>query len=653
MLGLICAAALGLRVIPPWGEVFRDGRVVFAENDPWIHVRSAENIAAHWPLPSWFDPYRLAPGGQWNHAPLMDVAIAAIALATPVPLEVVAAWFPAVCGALVPIPLFFLTRRLFGTPEALLAAMLIAILPGSFLRRSLLGVADHHVMEVLFAVMTLLFLARALEMGRDREAVLAGLMLGLYQLSWARGAFLLLILIAWAMIEIAAGSRVARLLAIAFGVALLITAPVAVHIPSMHLSGGLLLGGTAAFLVAERMPRKAVLPFAALLLGAALLASPDLLQQLRRFLPEGGPATIGEVKPFLMVQDRLSLRPLWLELTTASLLAPIGFVLAAREWTPARRLLMVWSLAVTAATMLQGRFAYYMAAAAAVFAAVGAVRLLWRELHRAVAVAAVAAIVIYPNLFRAQATASGPLYGPPAAWLQVLDWIRVQTPEPFGSAEAYFERFTNRNAPEADYSIMAASEYGWWISRIARRPPATNPTHVAVREAAAFYTATTEEEAVAILAARKSRYVIVDRSFPMTIAGAGRIMSSQLEPMAIWAGKDPSRFYELVWENGRPLFLYHPDYYRTMGVRLFGYDGKAWTPAHSSWAVAVDGAKNLLERRLFATYEEAAAFVEREPGRWRLVGLHPIQSSVPLEPLSRFSRVHASDNHAVKLYVVK
>ncbi len=652
LLAIVCAIALALRVVPQHEQVFQDGRVVFTGNDPWIHMRNAENVAAHWPMPSWFDPYRLAPGGQLTEAPLMDVVIAGVALATPLSIDAAGAWFPAVIGALVPIPLFFLTRRLFGTAEAVIAALLIAVLPGTFLAQSLLGVTDHHVVEVLLAVCTLLFLSRALERdeSRDREAALAGVSLGLYLLNWARGAFLILILIAWAMIALWSGTRVARIVAICFGVALLLAAPVAIHLPSMELTIPLLAGGAIAVLVAQRIPSRMVPLLAFALAAAVFIAMPDLLRQAARFLPAGGAATVAEVQPLLMAQGRFSLRPLWWELTTSAILAPVGVALILRRLTSARRLALVWSLAVIAAALAQGRFAYYMAAAAAILSAVAAVRLFHRGVGKPFAAAMIAAIVIYPNVPPALRAAGGPLPRPTPGWLAALDWMREETSEPFGSPAAYFERYTAQSPPRAAYSVMVWWDYGWWVSRIARRPPATNPTQTAVREAAAFYTATGEAEALEILARRRSRYVVVDRSLPMTVPGAGRIMSSQLEAIARWGEMDPSRFYELAWDRGRPLFLYHPDYYRTMAIRLFGYDGRGWTPSSSTWAVVVDSRRTLVASRRFATYEEGLDFVNRERGAWRLVGLDPVRSCVPLEPLTRFSLAFASPAHDVKVF---
>jgi len=91
------------------------------------------------------------------------------------------------------------------------------------------------------------FLVRAIELQSNRDAAIAGIVLGLYLLTWARGAFLVLITIAWALVVIATSAdgekspapfRKGSLspLAMAFAVALVIVAPVAIHFPPMGLT---------------------------------------------------------------------------------------------------------------------------------------------------------------------------------------------------------------------------------------------------------------------------------------------------------------------------------------------------------------------------------------------------------------------------------
>jgi len=57
---------------------------------------------------------------------------------------------------------YFIGKHLHNRGTGLLAALIIATLPGQFLSRSLLGFTDHHVAETLFSTATILFLMLAL-----------------------------------------------------------------------------------------------------------------------------------------------------------------------------------------------------------------------------------------------------------------------------------------------------------------------------------------------------------------------------------------------------------------------------------------------------------------------------------------------------------
>jgi dolichyl-diphosphooligosaccharide--protein glycosyltransferase len=654
---LVClAVAVLIRAVPAYDRVFHDGRVVFAGNDPWAHMRAVDNVAAHWPFPSWFDPYRLAPEGQWTDAPLMDVMIAGIAKAARLPLDVAGAWFPVAAGALIVVPVFLLTRRLFGRGEAWIAAFLIATLPGQLLQRSVLGNTDHHVLEALFAACVLLFLARAADRDSVGDAIIAGVLLGLYLLAWSRGAFLVIILAAWAVLEAATSrARITRLVAPTFLVALAIAWPAARHLPPMALTAPTLVGGVVLVALVEaarrRLPARRARTIAAAAAVAAVVIAlaglPALRQQLLRFVLTGGAATVGEVQPLLFIRGRFAPLELWSELTTASVLAAIGLVMlvraCGRDRSAARELLLVFSVVVIAATFAQVRFGYYLAIAAAMLAAIAARRWLWHGLARPVGAFAIAAVVIFPNVIMATTTAGAPTGAPTDAWIAALDWLRTHTPEPYGSPADYFAWHASAaDAPPARYSVMVWSDYAWWVTRVARRPPATNPTQVAVKEAGRFYTSVDELQAITFLRERHARYVIADRSMPMSIVHAGQAEASQLEVMARWAERDPAQFYDLYTDHGLKVFLYRPEYYRTMAIRLFAYGGRGYIPARSTWAVRTNDRHEILESRAFTTFPEGAAFVSRDPKTWRIVGKHALLSPVPVEPLTIFVREFAS-----------
>jgi oligosaccharyl transferase (archaeosortase A-associated) len=692
---------LGLRVVPAAPQVFRGDRVLFAGNDPWIHMRNVDVAVAQFPSPLWFDPYRLAVEGQWAEAPLMDLTVAAIALLwggghpSPHVVDLAGAWFPAIAGALVVIPIFFIARRLIGCSTARLATLLVAVLPGQLFQRSLIGQTDHHVVEALLTACVMLFLLRALSDDggmRVGDAVVAGCFLGAYLLAWSSGSFLVLILLIGMLLVIAFAifwqtnpAPAARALAIAFAIAAIVSCPVALRLPSMHLVIPLLLGSAAGLLFfSDAIPRlqsRTISPlriFGTLGLATTLLAGMivvvfglggDVVSYAGRFTPSAGARTVAEIQPLLQINHRFSLLPLWLELTTSSFLALAGLFFlgrsAWRERSSSKLLFLFWSVAILAATLVQIRFAYYFALAAAVLAAAAAVQLS-APLHRGFASVAMALIVIYPNIFPAMAVAASPNYGPSPGWVETMEWMRANTPEPFADSSAYHTSFTSAaKAPRPSYDVMVWWDFGYWVTRIGRRAPVSNPTQANARVAAQFYLATDEAAARRMLVAGKTKYVIVDDSTPVLVATSGLPQASQLTAMARWAEVDPGRFYELHTVRDRegvvrPVFVYYPDYYRTMAIHLLVYGGESWTPSQSSWAIrslpsTFNGrpAREITDLRSFADYESAEAWVRRDPVHWRLGGFETSASCVPLPRLSFVHLVKRSKDGRVSIFELR
>ena len=173
---LIFGIALAVRVCLPYGSVFVEDSVRFAGNDPWYQMRLVENLMQHFPHLIGFDPFTLYPYGlEVPFAPFFDLMLGffiwVIGMGSPTQhtIETVGAYFPAVLGALVTIPVYFIGREIFNRNIGLLSAAIVAILPGQFLFRTLLGFTDHHVAEVLFTTVAALFLILAIKRARGRE----------------------------------------------------------------------------------------------------------------------------------------------------------------------------------------------------------------------------------------------------------------------------------------------------------------------------------------------------------------------------------------------------------------------------------------------------------------------------------------------------
>ena len=181
---IIFGVALIIRTVLPYDTVFKD-TVRFASDDAVFHMRLVENalFGNHFPSRPFFDAYTYFPHGTNLHfAPLFEQIIIfatwIISLGAPTRavMEAVGAYYPAILGALVVFPVYIIGRELYNKYAGLIAAVLVATLPGQFLSRSIIGFTDHHVAEALLSTIAVMFLILALK--RAKEELSEGNMLG-------------------------------------------------------------------------------------------------------------------------------------------------------------------------------------------------------------------------------------------------------------------------------------------------------------------------------------------------------------------------------------------------------------------------------------------------------------------------------------------
>jgi dolichyl-diphosphooligosaccharide--protein glycosyltransferase len=211
--GLIVAALFSfyLRAVIPWGRVFSGSSVIFSsETDAWYHMMLAKGTVINLQR-LWFDPMTYFPHGTPLHfGPFVSWAITIFSyifgLGQPSNhlIEVVGAFLPAVLGALLVFPVYFIGKELYGKSCGLVSALIIAVLPGQVLSRTTLGFTDHHAAEILFSSLVMMFLLLALRSGKSMTfaavqrnlsafkkpllySALAGVSLGLYIDAWSSG----------------------------------------------------------------------------------------------------------------------------------------------------------------------------------------------------------------------------------------------------------------------------------------------------------------------------------------------------------------------------------------------------------------------------------------------------------------------------------
>ena len=251
------------------------------------------------------------------------------------------------------------------------------------------------------------------------------------------------------------------------------------------------------------------------------------------------------------------------------------------------------------------------------------------------------------------ATASGAPYATTDGWAKAMAWMKDNTPEPFGFASAYYEHFQkpadNRafTYPSSMYGVLAWWDYGYWITYIAHRVPNANPGQEAsaVQQVAAFFTSQNETAAETIAQKLTTGYVVMD----------DQTATSKFYAVGTWAGQDPTRYQDVYYvpQNNQlmPVALYNPEYYESMAIRLYNFDGKAVVTDNVtviSYQQNTDKAsgqtfKQITDAKQFTSYADAQAFLaQQKPGTYKIVGVDPMISPVPLDALQDYQLVYSS-----------
>jgi len=747
----IIALALWLRVALPYNQVFVGDWVKMTGVDAYYYMRLVDNLMRHFPQLTQFDPYLLYPGGVMTGAAPDFFAyfmggiiwILSLGNASQHAVDVIAVYIPPALAVITVLAVFFIGLLLGGRWLGLLSAGLLAIMPGEFLNRSLLGYTDHHIAEVMFSTCGMLFALLALKACKGRPlrelvrsgwggigksivfAVLAGVFMGLYMLTWAGALLFALVIFVFIVLQAIIDHLRGRptgylgLLGVCiFGVGL------AMYLPWIK-NAMVVLALVAALLVCMLLPllsrwmRSSGLwplyyPVALAgltVLGAVGLAvvSPSMFQLMTGSLatifvwPLG--TTVMEMQPLLIQQGNFTFAVALGNYMLAFFLSIvcIGVLMyeAIKKGRADVTLLLVWSVIILLSALSMRRFAYYYAvnvalltgylcwiplealirrnssAAAAVAqkpsargkkrAARQAQRSRKTSMQGGLAVAGVLVVIIllvyYPVIGPLPDgqrpsidLARRPLFAPSNAWYEAVDWLRTNTPEPFGDADDYYRLYKPAGQPGGfvytsdSYGILAWWDYGYWIARIGRRPPATNPGTGAL-ESAYFFTAQDEASARPTIDRYGARYVVVDSEIASH--------EGKFHALATLSGSGYSRYYDVFFtRQGNqyvPAIYFFPEYYRSMVVRLYNFDGKA---VMSRTVEVIEyrefDAQNgntyreIVDKKVFSSYGEAQRFIGENSGsNYIIAGEDPAESPVPLEELKDFSPVYSSSQQSV------
>ncbi len=698
--GLLIAVALLLRIVLPYNDIFVGDWIKFASNDAYYYMRLVDNMVSNFPHLLTLDQYLVYPNGEsvgayYLFARIIATISWAVGLGSPTQhiVDLVGVYTPAVMGALVIIPVYFIGKELAGCWVGLISASLIAILPGEFLGRSILGFTDHHVAEVLFSAIIMLFLIKAVKLAKGRViySALTGVLLGIYMLTWIGGLLFVFVISLYFVLQFMLDhikNKPTGYLCL-IGVVLFAVAAV-MFLPTVRLAfywvamvGALLLPlvlGGISKIMADRKVKSAYYPVAILGLGAVGLVVFHfinstllgmMLNMFTMFVAKGTQITTIEMQPLLFPLGTFSLAVVWGNFGLAFYVALVSLIILlvkmVKRGNPAMVVIVVWSVVMFAIAVGQRRFAYYLAVNIALLAGylswlvlkwaglkeldtnVGGKKAKWKKVSHAgvmnigMAFAVVFLAVFLPVIPSTIATASKAIYTPSNAWVSSLDWLRENSPEPF-SNDAYYELNVSHNS---GYGILSWWDYGYWITRIAHRIPNSNPSQnpVMQSEVASFFTSQDEQSADEIARKMGSKYVIIDLD----------TATSKFWAIIRYAGGNESEYFGVYYvANNKnqlvPQQLFYPAYYRSLVVRLYSFDGKGVIPTNVIVMASEQRTNNkgipfnlVVDAKQFGSYGEAENFLSsQQSGNWRIVGNNPLVPAVPLEALKGYNVVYKS-----------
>ena len=167
---------------------------------------------------------------------------------------------------------------------------------------------------------------------------------------------------------------------------------------------------------------------------------------------------------------------------------------------------------------------------------------------------------------------------------------------------------------------------------------------------AKLFTAQDEDSASQIIDKLNSKYIVIDHATATT----------KFHALPTWAGSSKEQFYDVYYlpREGKlkPVDCFYPEYYRSLVVRLYNFDGSQVTPQSSNVIsyeerISREGKpyKVITEAKSFPSYEEAEAYISsQESDNYRIVSTNPFISPVPLDALEHYKLVHSSDSFVME-----
>lgn len=473
------------RTVGQWSQVFVDGSVIFRGQDSWYHMRLAQVLIYNYPNYLHND-FFVNPIGQppVGYPPFLTFLIATPGLIlSEHATEVYAALLPPVFAVLTVVVVYFLAKAVLQSKtHALIAALLMGVLPTQFFHRTLLGFTDHHFLEVFLVSLSLLLLLK-------RRYILLGLSLGTLFLTWTGTGYIILVLTGAVLVrtfQLRWRNEDTTSLSLGFAAAVIIAGLVFLPIykystASTENVACLIIGAMTPVglaMLARRAKSKTTFVAAVVVSSAVLLIglfwAVPVTSYWGAVFGRGSGSVLSGMSPSTITSALASFGlPLLLFIP--------GLVLYARKG--GNLILPVFTIPILISTISQVRFGYYLIIPVAILATyflMWAAKLVRPHLRTAVTAVMVVFILTTSlvNIIRMttfENTMSPSMY-------EALVWMRENTPEPNVD---FYDANLDRNA---SYQVLAWWDYGSWIAYVARRAPLTSPRGWYLPEMTLFFT---------------------------------------------------------------------------------------------------------------------------------------------------------------------
>jgi dolichyl-diphosphooligosaccharide--protein glycosyltransferase len=571
--------------------------------DEYYHMRRILFTANHFPNTLWFDSYLNYPQGlEITWPPLFDQISAALCVAfgqhSKAGVEMVACLVPMIIGIIAIVAVYYIVRELFDHKVALLAAFMAALAP-YYLLYTMFAAMDHHCLEVLLSLIILLFMIMAISRSEKRYhyAIASGVAMAALAYTWQGADIYLAIFPLYAAVQMTldlkegkSSKATATMLLAAFAIAFVLVLPfgnTSALSASFQGIGAMIVALSIMFaltsIVAKRKMSWKAFPLSILIISAlfALLSVlaggffgvAAMIQSGFEYIWGGGMiGKIGEAEP--LIYDAGTFSQVVFSLLGLNLLFSLGGMAVSliyiRRSTGAKRqgliLLLLWMAYTIILTFGQSRFLYISTISMGLLISILFFFLLDIANKRQkegtpmaarsprLLVAVLFLLLVLPTAWDAASFAQST---PPAVagdWAESLTWLKGNS-----NTTSFFA------APQktAEYSVMSWWDYGNWILYLAERPVVANNFQAGVEDAAKFYLSESEDEATAVLDARRSRYILADYS----------LIYGKLAALTTWANEDLSSYMRMEDYGSQYAAIPLERLFNTTLARLYLFDG--------------------------------------------------------------------------------